>query len=439
MDVLLLGTGSADGWPSPFCTCASCMWAREAGEIRGQTAALVDDTLLLDCGPEAPRAAVRLGRDFTAVRHMLLTHAHADHVGPSVLEWRRWARHTEPLDIVGPPAVIRLCREWTDRGDHTLRWHEVHAGDRLTVGSYDVRVLEANHDLAFGPPVLYDVTDGDGRRLLWGQDTGPLTGNAIEAMRDAAYDVVFLEETAGDATLAGHLDLITWPLAIADLRRVGAVTANTRLVAIHLGCQNPPLPELSRRLGAWGAAALSDGAVVTVDEPPELPRRCLPRRVLILGGARSGKSQEAERRLRSEPDVTYVATARSVPDDGEWAARIAKHRDRRPPQWRTVETHDLVAMLSEPGPLLVDCLTLWVAALVDGNGDVQTETDALVRAWRETPAHVIAVSNEVGSGVVPASAMGREFRDELGALNARLAADADEVWLVTAGVAQRLK
>ncbi|MDX6287885.1 MAG: adenosylcobinamide kinase / adenosylcobinamide-phosphate guanylyltransferase [Frankiales bacterium] len=438
MEVLLLGTGASDGWPNPFCTCSSCQWARTAGVVRGQTAALVDNTLLLDCGPEAPRAAVRLGRDFTEVRHMLLTHAHSDHIGPNLLEWRRWARRTEPMDVVGPPAVIALCQAWVDRDDRSLRWHEVHAGDRLTVGSYDVRVIEASHDLAFGPPVLYDLTDAEGRRVLWGQDTGPLTDGAIAAMRGAAYDVVFLEETAGDATLDGHLNLTSWPLTVAELRRVGAVTDATRLVAIHLGCQNPPLPDLARRLAVWNAEALPDGAVVTVGES-QASRQPTPRRVLILGGARSGKSHEAERRLLAEPDVTYVATARSVPDDSEWTARIEKHRARRPAHWRTVETHDLVAVLSQPGPLLIDCITLWIAALVDADADAQSATDALVGAWRDTSAHVVAVSNEVGSGVVPASATGREFRDELGALNARLAAEADEVWLVTAGVAQRLR
>ena len=438
MEIVLLGTGASDGWPNPFCDCASCTWARSAGVVRGQTAALVDNTLLLDCGPEAPRAAVRLGRDFIDVRHMLLTHAHSDHIGPNVLEWRRWAHRTEPLDIVGPPAVIALCRAWTDLDDQSLRWHEVHPGDRLTVGSYDVHVLEANHDVSFGPPVLYDLTDKDGRRVLWGQDTGPLTDHAIETMRDAAYDVVFLEETGGDAELGGHLNLTTWPLAVAELRRVGAVTDATRLVAIHLGCQNPPLAELSRRLAVWNAEALPDGAVVDVGEPRD-PRRCEPRRVLILGGARSGKSHEAERRLLAEPEVTYVATAQSAPDDGEWAARIEKHRARRPARWRTLETGDLTAVLSGSGPLLIDCLTLWISSLVDAGDDIQSATDALVRAWRDTSAHVVAVSNEVGSGVVPPSALGREFRDELGVLNARLAAQADEVWLVTAGIPQRLR
>src|SRR4051812_9903850 len=162
MRVVLLGTGGADGWPSPFCACANCTWARAAGVVRGQTAALVDDRLLLDCGPEAPRAAARLGHDFIGVRHLLLTHAHADHIGPSVLEWRRWAGRPEPFDVVGPPAAIALCKEWLDQRDTTVRWHEVRAGDRLQIGSYDVRVIEANHDAQVGPPVLYDLTDAQG-------------------------------------------------------------------------------------------------------------------------------------------------------------------------------------------------------------------------------------------------------------------------------------
>ena len=94
MEVLLLGTGSADGWPNAFCGCASCASSREGGEVRGQTAVLVDGRLLLDCGPEAPRAAERFGRSLRDVRSILLTHDHPDHVGPAALLWRRWAGST---------------------------------------------------------------------------------------------------------------------------------------------------------------------------------------------------------------------------------------------------------------------------------------------------------------------------------------------------------
>lgn len=96
IDVVLLGTGSADGWPNPFCVCASCRTAAARGEIRGQTAALVDGTILLDCGPEIPRAAVHAGRSLAGVRHILFTHAHPDHVGPAALLFRAWVRRDEP-------------------------------------------------------------------------------------------------------------------------------------------------------------------------------------------------------------------------------------------------------------------------------------------------------------------------------------------------------
>jgi adenosylcobinamide kinase / adenosylcobinamide-phosphate guanylyltransferase len=173
-----------------------------------------------------------------------------------------------------------------------------------------------------------------------------------------------------------------------------------------------------------------------------------PRRVLILGGARSGKSTAAEARLAASPDVTYVATSGSQPGDEEWATRVAAHRARRPSHWRTVETSDVATVLgTASGAVLVDCLTLWLADVMSRSGAwedtawhsgaaataVGAELDALVAAWRKTTAYVVAVSNEVGMGVVPATASGRRFRDELGRLNMRLAEAADEVLLVVAG------
>src|SRR5690625_4353145 len=130
MNILLLGTGSADGWPNPFCGCASCRWAAAAGEIRGQTAALVDDALLLDCGPEAPRAAARCGRSLAGVRQMVFTHAHPDHLGPLALLMRQWAGLSAPLDVVGPPSVLAQCRDWAGPHD-PVRFVAAHPGDQL--------------------------------------------------------------------------------------------------------------------------------------------------------------------------------------------------------------------------------------------------------------------------------------------------------------------
>jgi adenosylcobinamide kinase/adenosylcobinamide-phosphate guanylyltransferase len=164
-----------------------------------------------------------------------------------------------------------------------------------------------------------------------------------------------------------------------------------------------------------------------------------PHRVLITGGSRSGKSAEAERRFAAEPAVVYVATAGPVPPgDDEWAERIAAHRRRRPAGWRTVETTDLVPLLRAPGPpLLIDCMGLWLTAHLDDPG-LPERVGELVEAWRDTPRRVVMVTNEVGSGVVPPTQAGRRFRDELGRLNAALAAEADEVWHVVAGIPTRL-
>jgi adenosylcobinamide kinase/adenosylcobinamide-phosphate guanylyltransferase len=448
--ITLLGTGAADGWPNPFCTCASCAALRERGQVRGQTSVLVDTCLLVDCSPEAPRAAARLGLDLAGVRHLLITSGHPDHAGPAALLWRSWASRAEPLDVVAPPSVVSRWRDWVGPDD-PVAFRPVTPGAQVTLGRYQVRVLAAARPAtATAEAVLYDVTAVGGGRLLYAAATGPLPEATLAALRDAAYDVVLLEETFGDvpAPDGERLDLVTFPAQLAELRRRGAVTDRTRVIAVHLGHHNPPPDELARRLAGWGAELLADGSVLAVgpgDEvppPPPPPSPAGPRRVLVLGGARSGKSAEAERRLAAEPAVTYVATARARPDDPEWQQRVAAHRARRPRHWRTVETGDLERLLEAPpgdAPLLVDCLTLWLGDVLETAADPGARVAALVDAWRATPARVVAVSNEVGSGVVPATADGRRFRDLLGTLNARLAAVSDEVWLVTAGIARRLR
>ena len=169
------------------------------------------------------------------------------------------------------------------------------------------------------------------------------------------------------------------------------------------------------------------------------------RRVLITGGVRSGKSAYAERLLARRHGVTYLATG-PVPDphrDAEWAARIAAHRDRRPTGWTTVETTDPAAVLrAADGPVLLDCLGTWVTALLDELEAWHRPAEAwqpafdervaeFLRAWRE--ADVVAVTNEVGWGVVSEHASGRLFADLLGRLNQRVAAASDDVVLMVMG------
>lgn len=350
MDITLLGTGGARGWPDPACACASCQRLRAAGESRAPTAVLIDGTLRL---PAATAGAASGG-------------------APG-----------------GAPG-------------------------------YDVRTLRATDGT-----ISYDVTAPDGRRLLFLSAPGELPD-----MADAKpYDVALLDATGR-------------PDQLGALRHRGVVTDTTDVLAVHLDHRLPSLPEEARLLASWGVRVVPDGTVVRAGErhAPSRPRG--PYRVLVLGGARSGKSAEAESRLAAEPEVTYVATGEERPEDPEWQARVAAHRARRPSGWHTLETTDLVTVLrEEEGPLLVDGIGSWLTAILDECGaweggaeeQVSARTDELIAAWRSTSAYVVGVSEEVGLGVVPATASGRRFRDELGRLNARLAAESEEVALIVAG------
>jgi uroporphyrin-III C-methyltransferase len=202
---------------------------------------------------------------------------------------------------------------------------------------------------------------------------------------------------------------------------------------------------------AVSTAGLSNPATVII----ECAAARRSRRILVLGGSRSGKSRYAERlaATSSTTTVAYVATAIGEADDGEWQARIERHRLRRPANWETLETLELAKVFDrdEDACLLVDSVTTWLAGVMDESGcwaepaspEAQHQLTAtigeLVRAWTSTRCQVVAVSDEVGSGVVPATASGRRYRDALGELNQQLAAAADEVWLVTAGIPTRLR
>jgi len=276
----------------------------------------------------------------------------------------------------------------------------------------------------------WEVTAPDGGRLLYG-------GTPEEGA--AAYDIAVL-------------DLVGEPAQLGLLRARGLVTGDTVTVVASADHRVSSEGELRRRCGFWRVMLAGDGDEVTTDRSAEkrIDARPAPWRVLVLGGARSGKSEQAELRVAGEPDVTYVATGPGVAlpitggGDPEWAARVAAHRARRPAWWRTAETTDLAGVLAgAPGTLLIDGIGTWLAAAMDecGAWDGSAEGAArlagriggLVGAWRQTRARVVAVSDEAGLGVVPATPAGRLFRDELGRLNQILAAESEEAELVVAG------
>jgi adenosyl cobinamide kinase/adenosyl cobinamide phosphate guanylyltransferase len=156
---------------------------------------------------------------------------------------------------------------------------------------------------------------------------------------------------------------------------------------------------------------------------------------LLIGGARSGKSSLAVR-LASQQDAPVVVVATGEPGDDEMAERIARHRAERPPEWRTVEEpRDLLGALTrvdDGACVIVDCLTLWVANVLE-QGDVEAAADRTAAVAALRTGRTIAVTNEVGLGVVPAVPLARAYRDVLGRVNAAWAAVAHEVLFVVAG------
>ncbi|WP_117192672.1 bifunctional adenosylcobinamide kinase/adenosylcobinamide-phosphate guanylyltransferase [Rhizobium terrae] len=164
---------------------------------------------------------------------------------------------------------------------------------------------------------------------------------------------------------------------------------------------------------------------------------------LVLGGARSGKSGFSERLAKeSGLERHYVATGRAY--DDEMRERIARHRADRGAGWTTYEVPvDLVSHLEDTDGrgrvVLVDCLTLWVTNLMMEERDVDAAGGALVRALGTLSCRIILVSNEVGLGIVPDNKMAREFRDHAGRLHQRIAAEADEVFFVAAGLPLKMK
>lgn len=182
-------------------------------------------------------------------------------------------------------------------------------------------------------------------------------------------------------------------------------------------------------------------AIVTSD--PQTP---LPAISLVLGGARSGKSRHAEQLLESlGGDCLYIATAVGQAErDDEMAARIAEHKARRGAAWQTIEEPlDLAGVLSREAradrPILVDCLTLWLSNLMAEERDIEAEIAGLVTALAELACPVVFVSNEVGHGIVPMHQLARDFRDHAGRLHQAVAAVADSVVLMVAGLPMTVK
>lgn len=325
-----------------------------------------------------------------------------------------------------------------------------------------IRLVDGTSLVGPGPHVVrrlpggWDVTGPDGVRMLLASGPGMVPQAQLAA---GGYDIALL-------------DLLADPAQLGLLRMLGLVRPDTAVAALCTDHRVSSEQEMARRCELLGAMQGQDGQLIraTAHAGPQASGEgtggrqhgsgwARPHRTLITGGARSGKSAEAQLRLSGEPEVSYLA-AGPWPDDerddggeeahgpdAEWAARVAAHRAARPSWWHTLETLDVAGVLrQETGAVLVDGIGtwlagvmasagLWQAARVPGDAEltVRARIADLIDAWRQTSALVVAVTDQVGSGVVPASPSGRVFRDQLGWLNQRLAAESELNLLVVAG------
>lgn len=256
----------------------------------------------------------------------------------------------------------------------------------------------------------YEIHHGQGLPLL--HQEGPLLATWLHGLLEnpGVQRALFGREAKGlEEALEGLADALEGYLDLKALHR-----------ALGLAGKAKPLPSLRHSPGP---------------EPPEPSPS--PGLVLLLGGAKSGKSRHAQN--LAGPFATLIATAEAR--DDEMAERIARHRAERPPTWETLEEPlDLVGALAKARypTVVVDCLTLWVSNLLEKGLDPLEEARRALEALLHSGKRVIAVTNEVGMGIVPAHPLARRYRDLLGEVNALFAREAEEVYLVVAGRALRL-
>lgn len=262
MKVQLLGTAAADGWPNPFCTCLSCEDSRLNGVIRSQSSALIDERLLIECGPELPRNAERHRVLLEEIEHLVVTHGHWDHCSGIPLLIRQWAKVDAPLNVIAPSLTLRSLQQWVS-SDSQVEWIEALPFRPIALGEYVVVPLLANHESFGEAGILPLITDGDSY-VLWATDTGPLPDETIRALSTHPLDLIFLDETWGELSgpHSDHLNLNSFGETISQLKNCGAITGKTHISPIHMSHRNPPTQILREKIRQMGAKLPFDGDVI---------------------------------------------------------------------------------------------------------------------------------------------------------------------------------
>ena len=241
MKLKILGSAAAEGWPGLFCECATCHEARELGgrNIRRRTAYALDDTLLIDFGPDALWQSIEFGIDLLKVDDILFTHSHADHLDPGSLSYRRkgYSSVVRSLHVHGNAHVLARIRQETGQPDEKLHlvMHEIRPGQTVPVGAWTVTALEAQHASPAEDALNY-VLERDGKALLIGHDTGWWPEHTWELVSRFRLDLAILECTYGvlePEARSHHLGVAATVAFRDELARRGVLKTSCQVVANH--------------------------------------------------------------------------------------------------------------------------------------------------------------------------------------------------------------
>ena len=274
MNVKFLGTAAAEAVPALWCECPVCAYARQHGgkDVRRRCSYLIDSDTLIDFGPDAAWQAHEFGIDLTAIRRIVFTHAHVDHLNPVELRWRRpgFSQVSRPLDIYGNARCLERIKVEIDGAleAHRLVLHELQPGVAVSAGDLSVLPVRAAHS---APPelALNFVISRGGRSLLIASDTGPWPEASWQLLAGVRLEAAIIESTGALAqphvTYGLHLGAQDTVAFRDRLRELGAVTAATRVYTSHFSHNGAPLHhDMEAFFGPHGITVAYDGLAIDV-------------------------------------------------------------------------------------------------------------------------------------------------------------------------------
>ena len=270
MKITFLGTGAAEGIPTPFCACATCLHARthRGVNVRRRSSIVVNDDLLVDAGPDLFSSCVDFGICLNSVRYILVTHSHFDHFYSHNLEIRS-SRYREAKGglatklVAGPSTLLILDQMGINDQDMAIERVPMLPFNSINLPPYSVRSIAASHAHNLGDAMNYIIEDGR-TRVLYATDTGRFTQKTLEHIAGLPFSTVIVESTNGNGwTGKSHMNIEGVKSTIEQLKDIGSLTGETAVVATHIShMSNPPHGELADILSSIGVLCAFDGLVL---------------------------------------------------------------------------------------------------------------------------------------------------------------------------------